>query len=276
MATPLGNLDDMVPRAVKVLQSVALVAAEDTRRTGLLLDQLGINQQMLSVHDHNERDRIPLLLDKLGAGQSIALVSDAGTPAISDPGYRIVAEVVAAGFDISVIPGPCAAVVALAGGGLPTDRFTFIGFPPARSGQRRQLFSQYAHCRETLVIYESVHRIDESLADAVQIFGADRRAVVARELTKLHESWYRGSLTELLSMAREDANFHRGELVILIEGQRADEPADSLDLEKLCRVLADELPPGRAASAAARISGKRRKDCFELIMAFNPEHPEAD
>lgn len=266
VATPLGNLDDMVPRAVKVLQSVELIAAEDTRRTGLLLEQFGLRKPLLSLHEHNERDRVSVLIERLGAGQRVALVSDAGMPAISDPGYVLVAAVVAAGFKIEVIPGPCAAVTALAGSGLPTDRFTFLGFPPARQSARKSFYEEVRQLASTLVFYESVHRIHSSLLDACEVLGGQRRAVIARELTKLHETWYRGSLAELAIRAEQDADMRRGELVLLVEGPAEVQAPSAIDLHRLCGLLMAELPPGKAASLASSISGEKRRDCYQIIQ----------
>jgi 16S rRNA (cytidine1402-2'-O)-methyltransferase len=216
VATPIGNLGDLSVRAREILQSVSLIAAEDTRHTGVLLKHFGIDTPQVSLHDHNERQRTPDLVSRLGQGASIALVSDAGTPAISDPGFDLVRAAAAAGIDVVAIPGPCAAIAALSIGGLPTDRFCFEGFLPARGAARRKRLESLVHEARTMVFYESPHRLRDTLEDCANVFGETRGATVAREITKMHETVYRGSLLEHLARAATDLDFGRGEIVLLI------------------------------------------------------------
>ena len=218
VATPIGNLGDLSVRAREILQSVSLIAAEDTRHTGVLLKHFGIQTPQVSLHDHNERQRSGGIIERLRQGDSVALVSDAGTPAINDPGFDLVRTAAAAGCEIVAVPGPCAAIAALSIGGLPTDRFCFEGFLPARGAARRKRLQSLAAEVRTLVLYEAPHRAREALEDCAAAFGAERNAAVAREITKLHETTYRGSLRELLERAGSDADFGRGEIVILIAG----------------------------------------------------------
>src|SRR5690242_14159872 len=196
IATPIGNLEDITLRALRVLKEVSILACEDTRQTNKLLQHFQIDVPTISYHEHNERERTEQLLERLAAGESIGLVSDAGTPAISDPGFILVREAIAKGIPVVPIPGASALLSALVGSGLPTEEFLFIGFLPARSGQRRKRLTELATIRSTLVCYESPHRITETLAEAFEILGP-RRAVIARELTKLHEQFHRGTLEEL-------------------------------------------------------------------------------
>src|SRR5579871_6887720 len=207
IATPIGNLDDLSPRARETLATCGLIAAEDTRHTGNLLKHFSIGTPQLSLHDHNEALRTPEIIARLKGGMSVALVSDAGTPAISDPGFDLVRAAAAQGIEVLAVPGPCAAVAALSIAGLPTDRFCFEGFLPARATARRQRLRDLQQETRTMVLYESPHRIEETLAACSEAFGADRRAVVAREITKLHESIYRGTLGELCEQTRREPAF---------------------------------------------------------------------
>ncbi len=220
VATPIGNLGDFSARACEILKNCALIAAEDTRHTGVLLKHFGITTAQLSLHDHNEEQRTPQLISRLLEGASIALVSDAGTPAISDPGFDLVRAAASAGIDIVSIPGPCAAIAALSIGALPTDRFCFEGFLPARGAARRRRLESLTEDPRTLAFYESPHRVLDTLEDCAKVFGDDRHATVAREITKMHETTYRGSLRELCMRARAEADFGRGEIVLLIAGMR--------------------------------------------------------
>jgi 16S rRNA (cytidine1402-2'-O)-methyltransferase len=264
VATPIGNLSDLSPRARAVLASCELIAAEDTRHTGILLKHFAIATRQLSLHDHNEAARAIEILAMLRAGQSVALVSDAGTPAISDPGFELVRAVAAAGVEIIAVPGPCAAIAALSIGALPTDRFCFEGFLPARAAARRQRLKSLDMEPRTLVIYESPHRVRETLEDCVAAFGAARSAVVVREATKLHETTYRGPLQELAARARADADFSRGEIVLLIGGAAQVEAPSELD--KVLRVLLAELPLKQAAHLAARIVGARENEAYKRAL----------
>ena len=220
VATPIGNLEDMTIRGLRVLKEADLVAAEDTRHTAKLLSHYGISTRTTSLHEHNERQRVPKLLDQVEAGRAVAIVTDAGMPAISDPGYLIVSEAIARGLRIEVIPGASALSTAIAGSGLPSDVVTFLGFPPSRSGERKRWLRQQGEkAPGTLVFYESPLRLRQSLEDLLEILG-DRQAVVARELTKLHESWHRAPLSELVQAVDRGEIPPKGEMVILVSDQR--------------------------------------------------------
>ncbi len=271
VATPIGNLGDLSARARETLANCTLIAAEDTRHTGILLKHFGIATPQLSLHEHNEETRAIEIIARLREGKSVALVSDAGTPAISDPGFELVRAVAAAGIDIIAIPGPCAAIAALSIGALPTDRFCFEGFLPARGAARRQRLKSLERESRTLVIYESPHRVRETLEDCVAAFGEARAATVVREATKLHETTYRGALLELLSKSQSDADFARGEIVLLIGGapQTATGDADSegkAELDKVLTALLAELPLKQAARLAAQITGARDNEAYKRAL----------
>lgn len=266
VATPIGNLSDLSARARQALEEADLIAAEDTRHTLGMLQVIGISKPMVSLHAYNEGQRVPDLLARLGAGENIALVSDAGTPLLSDPGYELVSAAASAGIDVRVIPGPSAITAALAVAGLPVSRFCFEGFLPSRSNERRGALARLAGETRTLVFFEAPHRVAETLADLVSEFGGDRRAVVARELTKAHETIYRGKLSQLVEQAAQDANFQRGEITLVVSG--AQEVASQVDTQLLKRaveLLAKELPPGKAASIAAQLTGASRSEAYELL-----------
>ncbi len=268
VATPIGNLGDLAPRARAALMATDLIAAEDTRRTGALLAAIGVSGTLISLHEHNETSRIESLVRELEAGKVIALVSDAGTPLLSDPGYSLVRAAAAAGIDIRAIPGASALTAALSIAGLPTDRFVFEGFLPARTGERRTALARLAAEPRTLVFFEAPHRIAATLADLTQLFGAQRRAVVARELTKLHEAVYRGTLEELSAAAIAEPNFARGEITLLIEGLAApgEDGADRALLVRALKLLLAEMPPARAAALAAQIAGVKRSEAYALAQ----------
>lgn len=270
VATPIGNLEDLSARARAAFAGADVVAAEDTRHTGQLLATLGISRPLVSVHDHNEAQRIEGLLERLARGEVIALASDAGTPLVSDPGSALVARVAAAGFEVRPIPGPCAVIAALSVSGLPTERFVFEGFLPARAGERRTRLAALALEPRTLVLFEAPHRIRETLVDVVAAFGPQRRAALARELTKAFESVYRGALGELESLARGDPNVERGELTLVIEGAPASSPEehDGGLLERALELLLRELPPSRAAALAAQLSGAPRSVAYARAVAL--------
>lgn len=263
VATPIGHLDDLSPRARQVLGEVDAILVEDTRQSAVLLRHAGISRPMLAVHEHNEGDRTAALVERLRAGQRLALISDAGTPLISDPGFRLVAAVRAAGFAVSPIPGPCALVAALSVAGLPTDRFSFEGFLPARAGERRTRLESVATDPRTLVYYEAPHRIEETLDAAVAAFGPDRRAVIGRELTKRFETVLDGTLTDLLARVKADADQQRGEIVLVIAGAPAsDDAARIAEGKRLYALLVGELPPARAAKVAAAWVGVAKKALY--------------
>jgi len=277
ISTPIGNLGDLSPRARDELAAAELVAAEDTRRTGQLLTTLGLSRPLVSLHEHNESERIGELLEKLRAGARIALVSDAGTPLLSDPGFELVRRVSQEGMVVVAVPGPSAITAALSIAGLPTERFTFEGFLPARLAERRTRIAELRQEMRTLVFFEAPHRIAESLEDLAAGFGAERRAAVARELTKVFETVYRGSLAQLATQARSDANFSRGEITVVVEGapRAAAEDAPRAQLDSTLTVLLTELAPSKAAALAARLTGAKRNDAYaraiELSRSSKPE-----
>lgn len=262
VATPIGNLDDITLRALQVLRAAHRVAAEDTRHTRRLLAHHGIRAELLALHEHNEDRAGASVLAALEAGRDIALVSDAGTPLISDPGFRVVRAARARGLRVSPVPGPCAAIAALSVAGLPPDRFVFEGFLPARGAARRARLQALAGEPRTLVFHESGHRIGAMLDDCVAAFGAARPAVLARELTKLHETVLSQSLGELARRVAGDPDQARGEIVLLVGGRPA-EAGDALaEGRRVLALLSPHLPPARAAQLAAAISGAPRKTLY--------------
>lgn len=264
VATPIGNMGDLSPRARDVLGSVALVCAEDTRHTGQLLTHAGISARLLSLHEHNEAGRVEDILQRLRGGDSVALVTDAGTPLISDPGFRLLAALRSAGLPASPVPGPCAAIAALSVAGLATDRFFFEGFLPVRSAARVTRLRQLATRGETLVFYEAANRMAETLADAIAVCGPERATAVGRELTKLHETVYRGSLAEVREALLADPGGDRGECTWVLAGRGKEPEADDTELARVVGILAAELPASQAASLAARITGASRKAAYRL------------
>ncbi|MFO1493303.1 MAG: 16S rRNA (cytidine(1402)-2'-O)-methyltransferase [Lysobacterales bacterium] len=263
VATPIGNLDDLSPRARQVLGEVDAILVEDTRQSAVLLRHAGLSVPMLAVHEHNEGARAEALVQRLQAGQRLALISDAGTPLISDPGYRLVAAVRAAGLSVSPIPGPCALVAALSAAGLPTDRFAFEGFLPARAGERQERLSALAADPRTLVFYEAPHRILDALEDAARLLGGSRRAVLARELTKRYETLLDGTLDALVSRVRGDLDQQRGEIVLVIAGAPEAEADSKLaEGKRLYALLSKELPPAKAAKLAAAWCGLPKRALY--------------
>jgi len=268
IATPLGNLEDLSPRARATLAQADLVAAEDTRHTAQLLAAIGVSRTMVSLHEHNEHGRIAQLLAALQQGRHVALVSDAGTPLLSDPGFALVRAAASAGVEVRAIPGPCAVTAALSVAALPTDRFAFEGFLPAHARERRAAIARLARESRTLVFFEAPHRILATLEDLAALFGAQRQAAIARELTKVHESVYRGSLAQLLDAARADPNIERGEITLLVAGAAALK-ASAADHELLVRaleLLLKELPPARAAAIASQLTGATRREAYALAL----------
>jgi 16S rRNA (cytidine1402-2'-O)-methyltransferase len=270
ISTPIGNLGDLSPRARDELAAAEWVAAEDTRRTGQLLQTLGLSRPLVSLHEHNEAERIDELLAKLRGGARIALVSDAGTPLLSDPGFELVRRVAQEGMSVVAVPGPSAITAALSIAGLPTERFSFEGFLPARLAERRARLATLTTESRTQVFFEAPHRIAESLEDMSAAFGATRRAAVARELTKLFETVYRGTLAELAALARSDANFTRGEITVVVEGARdlPDEEGARLTLDETLRALLPELAPSKAAAVAAKLTGSKRNEAYARALAL--------
>jgi 16S rRNA (cytidine1402-2'-O)-methyltransferase len=271
VATPIGNLDDISSRACAVLGDVDVIAAEDTRRSGQLLERLGLATPLVSLHEHNEDARAEELLRRLADGESVALVSDAGTPLISDPGYRLVSRAREAGIAVSAVPGCCAAIAALSVAGLPTARFRFEGFLPSRAVARRARLRDLRACPETLVFYEAVHRMREALVDLAAIFGEERPAFLARELTKLHETTYRGSLAAVIAARGADPGGEKGEFTLVVGGAPETEPGRA-EIERVASILAAELPAAQAATLAARITGASRREAYRLLL----DRPERD
>ena len=266
VATPIGNLADLTPRAREVLASVALIAAEDTRHTRQLLQSFGIGTALTSLHEHNEAHKSDELVARLAQGESIALVCDAGTPLVSDPGFDLVAAARREGIAVVAIPGACAAIAALSVAGLPTDRFAFEGFLPAKSAARSERLAQLASEERTLIFYEAPHRLAEVLRDMAQLLGAERRASISRELTKRFETTYGGTLAELSAAAgtrqRHGARRDRDRR----ERRAGSERGAELDTETLLRALLGELPPSQAAKIAAHLTGGRRSDLYEAAL----------
>jgi 16S rRNA (cytidine1402-2'-O)-methyltransferase len=267
VATPIGNLEDMTPRAIRILSEVDLIAAEDTRHSGKLLKHFGIEAKTEALHEHNERSQVPRLIEILQAGKSIAFITDAGTPLVSDPGFHLVRSARQAGLTVIPVPGACAAIAALSAAGIPSDRFVFEGFPPAKSAARRAVFEKLREEARTLIFYESPHRILESLKEMTEIFGPGREAVLARELTKQFETVRSGTLTELSEWVNHDPHQQLGEFVILIHGvPRAEREAVDEDAERVLRILLEELPVSQAATLAAKITGLKKNRLYEYAL----------
>jgi len=269
VATPIGNLKDLSPRAEKVLSSVAMVAAEDTRHSGRLLQHLGLRKPMIALHEHNERERVDHVLKELKAGKDLALISDAGTPLISDPGFVVVREARALGIRVSPIPGPCALVTALSAAGLPTDRFLFAGFLPAKRTGRKSALEALKREQATLVFYESPHRIMDTLADLVAVLGGERELVLGRELTKTFETFYSGSAEEVLAELQADPHGSKGEFVVVVRGAEAPGGADEepgLDVDKLLGLLLAELPVKKVAKIVAELTGGSKNELYQRAL----------
>lgn len=267
VATPIGNIDDLGDRARETLAAVDLVAAEDTRHTGRMLKRLGISARLLSLHEHNESERIPGLIERLRNGGTVALVSDAGTPLVSDPGYQLVSAAHAEGIRVVPIPGPSALLAALAASGQATDRFVFEGFLPPKPQARRKRLQALRDEPRTLVLYESSHHVEATLADLVDIFGGDRSATFARELTKAFETVRRDTLGALGEWVSRDSDQRRGEIVLVLAGAaEAATAAGAHELDRVLEPLLAELPPARAAAVAARLTGMPRREVYARAM----------
>lgn len=265
VATPIGNLDDLTPRARQTLAAVDLIAVEDTRHSGRLLSHIGVKTRLMALHDHNEEQVLGKVIERLQAGESVALISDAGTPLLSDPGYRLVQAAHANGVPVSPIPGASALTTALSVAGLPTDRFCFEGFAPAKKTARRQWLENLATEDRTIVMYESVHRIADSLADMVDVFGADREAFVGRELTKIHEQCVQDTLGGLLGGVESGDIVAKGEFVVVVAG--AEQQAESsVDAERLLRSLADKLSAKDAARIVADVTGEKKNALYDRLL----------
>jgi 16S rRNA (cytidine1402-2'-O)-methyltransferase len=269
VATPIGNLEDITRRAVTVLAEVDAVAAEDTRHSRRLLDHLSIATPLLSLHEHNERAATERVLERLHRGESLALISDAGTPLISDPGFPLVRECRRQGLGVIPIPGPSALIAALSVAGLPTDRFRFEGFLPRRPQARRERLAALVSESATLVFYESSHRLPEALDDLVAVFGPQRRACIARELTKLHETLLDGELGGLQARVRADPNQQKGEIVLLLAGAAETPDAQAAEIDRQLRILLRELPVRQAAALVAELTGERRNRVYPRALALH-------
>ncbi len=267
VATPIGNLGDMTTRAVEVLQKVDIIAAEDTRHSQKLLNHLGIRNRLMACHEHNEQQVLPQLMQRLQNGESVALISDAGTPLISDPGYRLVAMAHQHQVRITPLPGACAAIAALSAAGLATDRFSFEGFLPAKQQARLRALQALAQESRTLVFYESCHRIEACLRDMAEAFGESRRITFARELTKTFETIRQMTLAECLQWVRHDANQQKGEIVLVVAGAEHSETSQA-ELSQLLSVLLDELPLKQSAALASRITGVNKNACYQLALTL--------
>jgi 16S rRNA (cytidine1402-2'-O)-methyltransferase len=268
VATPIGNLGDMVPRAVEILQTVKAIACEDTRHSKKLLDHFRIDTPLMAYHDHSDKKSSHKILTQLSAGNDIALISDAGTPLISDPGYRLVLAARQQGINVIPVPGACAAIAALSVAGLPTDRFRFVGFLPAKSTQRKKVLQELAAVPETMVFYEAPHRILDTLKDSVEVFGAEHSGFIARELSKTFETYLHGTLAELVRIVEADSNQQRGEIVLVLAGREETESTVTVDGERVLRLLLAELPTAKAAALTAKITGGDKKQFYQMALAL--------
>lgn len=269
VATPIGNLEDMSARGLRVLREVGLIAAEDTRHSGRLLQHFAINKPFLSYHQHNEREQTERLLARLREGVDVALVSDAGTPLLSDPGFHLVRAAKAEGLDVLPIPGPCALVAALSASGLPSDRFVFEGFLPAKGTARRARLEMLREESRTLIFYEAPHRLLDTVGDMVAVFGAQREMVLARELTKSFETIRALPLSRMAEWIATDSDQQRGESVLLLAGWQAPEESAALPAEasRVLDLLLVELPVRRAAALASEITGLRKNLLYREALA---------
>lgn len=268
VATPIGNLGDMVPRAIETLQTVQLIAAEDTRHSAKLLEHFHIQTPLVAYHDHSDAQRTEYLLERIRQGDSIALISDAGTPLVSDPGFQLVAAARLAGIRVVPIPGACAVIAALSASGLPSDRFSFEGFLPSKQVARSKRLQGLAAETATLIFYEAPHRIVETLVDVMTVFGESRSVVMARELTKTFETFLSGTVSEVLALVQADSNQRRGEIVLLVHGAPKAEVVEiNPEAERIMRLLAVELPPKKAAALTEQITGVKKKQIYQHFVA---------
>jgi 16S rRNA (cytidine1402-2'-O)-methyltransferase len=265
VATPIGNLEDLSPRARQTLAEVSLIAAEDTRHTGRLLMHIGCKTRLMSMHDHNEEKVVGSIIATLQGGDHVALVSDAGTPLVSDPGFRLVRAAHKYDITVSPIPGACAVTSALSAAGIPTDRFCFEGFAPSKKAARTEWLEDLATERRTLVIYESVHRIDECLADMVSVFGSARQAFIGRELTKMHEQCVQATLGDLQRQVDDNSIVGKGEFVVVVAGS-SEEQDSPLEVDRLLRALAAKLSAKDSAKVAAEATGLKRNALYERLL----------
>lgn len=266
VATPIGNLGDMSARAIETLKEVDLIAAEDTRHSAPLLRHFSIATPTTSFHEHNEAEKVEQLIERLRAGKDIALISDAGTPLVNDPGYRLVRAARDDGLRVVAVPGPCAAIAALSVSGLPTDEFVFAGFPPPRREARRRWYQERANERRTQIFYESPHRIVESLEDMAEVCGGDRAVAVARELTKRYETVIDGPLVAVVERVRDDPDQQKGEFVVLLRGRERGEDEMPDEAVRTLEILASELPPRQAAALASQITGLAKNRLYRWLV----------
>lgn len=269
VATPIGNMDDISARAVSVLQSVDLIAAEDTRHSGRLMSHFQITTPLVAYHDHGSETQSERIFAALDEGKDVALISDAGTPLVSDPGYRLVRSARERAYKVIPLPGACAAITALSAAGLPSDRFCFEGFLPAKQSQRRKALETLASETRTLIFYEAPHRIVATLEDLIEIFGAEREVTLAREITKTYETVLNGNLSELLSQLNNDLNQQKGEMVLVIRGFDGElQGAQEQEEERVLKLLLVDLPVKQAASLAAKICGAQRNALYKKALAL--------
>lgn len=272
VATPIGNLADITLRALETIAGADVLACEDTRVTRVLLDRYGITNRPVAYHEHNAAEAGPRLLAALGEGKSVALVSDAGTPLVSDPGYRLAQHAIEAGHRVVPVPGPSAPLAALVGSGLPSDAFLFAGFLPVKDKARRERLAEFSAVPATLIFFESPHRIAATVAAAAEVFGEARRAAVCRELTKAFEEFRRGTLGELRAFYDQGANV-KGEIVLVIGPPEAKPQPDEADVDALLKALARDMPMGKAATEAARRTGLSRKELYDRLL-YLKDHNE--
>jgi 16S rRNA (cytidine1402-2'-O)-methyltransferase len=269
VATPIGNLDDLSPRACRILSGVDRIVVEDTRHSGSLLKHFSIKKPMVSLHEHNEREQSGKLIEKLQNGESIALISDAGTPLISDPGFHLIRAAHQEDIPVIAIPGPSALIAALSVSGLPTDRFMFEGFLPSRSAARKEHLNRLVEETCTLIFYESCHRIVASIQDMLEIFGEEREVVIARELTKKFETVKLGNMGALSEWLQADANQQKGEFVVLVHGAKLDTKSIGAEEKRVLKILLEELPVKQAAALASRLTGLSKNLLYKQALEIS-------
>ena len=267
VATPIGNLGDMTIRGIQILKDVTIVACESSRHSKLLLDHYCIHCQTISYQDQNDQKVLKKIMNYLSCGESVAFISDAGTPLISDPGYRLVSSARDAGHNVIPVPGCSALTAAISVAGLPPDQFRFVGFLSAKASQRRSSMKSLCNCSETLIFYEAPHRILSTLEDASQIFGADRNAFIAREISKKFETYHRALLGDLFALVKSDQNQQRGEIVLVVAGKQEKPEVTEIESERILKVLMEELSPSKAAALTSKITGLQKKMLYEKALA---------
>ncbi len=265
VATPIGNLGDISERAVEILKQVDLIAAEDTRHSKTLLERFAIKTKIYAYHEHNEEQLAPQLIEKLINGKSIALISDAGTPLINDPGYKLVAAAYDNGVQVIPIPGPSAVITALSASGLPTSKFIFEGYLPAKIEARKKYLQELTSESRTLIFYEAPHRIIELMQDMQEVFGPERRVNIARELTKQFEQIVRDNLSAINSKLESGEIKHKGEFVVIVEGVKENQATDA-EVLRINRILSEKLSPKDATGLTARITGKKKNEVYQLVL----------